>query len=178
MNRIARLTVGGAPLGDEPPTEFRIFRRGENASDQGVFLFDDLAAESVMQAWKRWGVDLAIDLNHQMLDADSGSREDAADARGWFGLEVRNGELWAVNVKWTEDGARRVRDKLQRYISPAFQHDESNRVTEVLNVAIVAMPATFGPQQLIAASRNHMASGSAVARARAYLAKQKRKHGR
>lgn len=137
-------------LSDEPPEEFRIFRAGVNDSTKGPVLFDEQAAASVMAAWKKWGVDLMIDLEHQALDADERARADAPDARGWFRLEVREGELWAVGVRWTPDGARRLREKTQRYISPAFHVDDDDRVTELVNVALVAMPATHHAAPLVA----------------------------
>jgi phage I-like protein len=171
--------VYGAPAlllardsGGEPaalPTEFRIFAAGENQSSKGSTLFDAKAAADVMAAFQREGVDVMIDLNHESLDAPI--RTDSGDARGWFGLEVRGGELWAVNVRWTPDGERRLREGVQKYISPAFTYDDkSGRVTRVLNVALVAMPATYNAQPLIAASR---ITFPASTRAKAYLLSRK-----
>lgn len=141
--------------GDAPPSEFRLFRAGENETTKGVFLFDDKAAALVMAASKeRGGVDYPIDLEHLSLEGTD-SRGFDPDARGWFALEVRNGELWAVNVRWTPDGTRRLSEKTQRYVSPAFTTDEDNRVTEIVNVALVAMPATHGTPALVAAGRRH-----------------------
>lgn len=148
--RLAQLTVSFA--GDEPPTEFRIFRKGRNESSKGPFIFDDKAAALVMAAFKRAAVDGMIDLEHLSLDKESENFD--PDARGWFGLELRNGDLWAVNVKWTADGERRLRERLQRYISPAFLFDEeTGRVIELYNVAICAIPATYEAPALIAASK-------------------------
>lgn len=142
------------------PTEFRIFGVGENPSSKGPAVFDAKAAAAVMASFQREGVDVMIDLNHESLDMPI--RPDSGDARGWCRLEVRNGELWAVNVRWTPDGERRLRDGTQKYISPAFTYEqESNRVTRVLNIALVAMPATYNAQPLVAAAR--VSHGSAIA---------------
>lgn len=139
--------------GDALPTEFRIFAAGVNETSKGPSLFDAEAAKAVMAAYEKHGVDLMIDLNHDSLGDARMTRADAEDARGWFKLELRNGELWAVDVKWTDDGAERLRSKKQRYISPAFFQDEkSGRVEEIVNVAICAMPATHGAAPLVAAS--------------------------
>src|SRR5687768_7283872 len=97
-----------ALAGGQPPTEFRLFKAGWNDTQKGAFLFDEAAAKSVMDAYRVWGVDLAIDLEHQMLDGAPHPDPTARDARGWAKLEVRNGELWAVNVRWTGDGAARI----------------------------------------------------------------------
>lgn len=134
------------------PTEFRLFAKGLNETEKGSFLFDDAAAASVLAAYQAWGVDLAIDLEHQMLSPDAPADPTARDARGWAKLEVRNGELWAVDVRWTTDGAERLAQKRQRYVSPAFEVDpQTNRITKIINVAITAIPATHHTPALIAA---------------------------
>jgi phage I-like protein len=135
------------------PTEFRIFSRGLNNAQHDPAIFDDVAAESVMRNASVWGVDFMIDLEHQSLDHHNAD-PNARDARGWFRLELRNGELWAVDVRWTEDGAQRILQKRQRYISPAFKRDADGRVVSIVNAAIVAMPATNEAHALIAASLN------------------------
>jgi hypothetical protein len=139
------------------PTEFRLFQRGWNNTENGRYLFDDKAAKSVMAAYANWGVDLAIDLEHQMLEVSGGAPDPTArDARGWCRLELRpDGSLWACDVKWTPDGAARLSEKRQRYISPAFEADKNTkRIIKVVNVAITAMPATHKTPALVAASAN------------------------
>lgn len=136
------------------PTEFRLFVKGVNDTENGEYLFDDAAAEQVMAAWRAWGVDLMIDLEHQALESGAPVEPNARDARGWCRLELRDdGSLWAVGVSWTEDGAARLREKRQRYISPAFAVDAENRVTSIINIAITAIPATHGTPALVAARR-------------------------
>lgn len=148
------------------PTEFRIFRAGWNDTSKGRFLFDEKAAELVMSAWQAWGVELSIDLEHQMFDAPAGCADPTArDARGWFKLAVRDGDLWMVAIRWAPDGVKRLTELRQRYISPAFNIDpESNRVIEILNVAIVAMPATHDAPALVAASRGDCMMSPEVAK--------------
>ncbi len=143
---------------EKPPTEFRIFKAGWNDTENGRFLFDEKAAQAVMAAYSKWAVDVAIDLEHQMLDDEPSPDPTSKDARGWCKLELRDTEagfeLWAVDVKWTEDGAARLTGKRQRYISPAFAFDKkTKRVIQIVNVAITAIPATHGAQELMAASR-------------------------
>jgi phage I-like protein len=138
----------------EPPTEFRLFTKGVNSTENGEFVFDAAAAKSVMAAYEKWGVDLMIDLEHQSLEVEGGAPDPTArDARGWCKLELRDGELWACDVKWTPDGERRLREKTQRYISPAFKSDpKTRRVLKMFNIAITAMPATHDTPALVAAS--------------------------
>jgi phage I-like protein len=153
LSRRQTLTI--ALAGNEPPTEFRLFVSGWNDTENGRYLFDDAAAQATMSAYAKWGVDLAIDLEHQMLEPGIPVEPTAKDARGWCKLELReDGSLWAVNVTWTADGQSRLTEKRQRYVSPAFSVDpETSRVIAIVNVAITAIPATHDTPALMAASR-------------------------
>jgi len=170
ITRAITLSTSGAP-----PTEFRIFSAGINSSQKGDFLFDAQAARQVLAAYKQGGVDLPIDLEHLSLSAGSSPRVDSHDARGWFQLALRNGELWAFNCKWTPDGARRLAERTQRYISPAFATD-GDRPTQLVNCALVAHPATHGAPALVAASKNIVVGVrvSPATRAALYLLSAKR----
>jgi phage I-like protein len=133
------------------PTEFRIFRRGLNTTENGDVIFDETASDSVMAAYKQWAVDVAIDLDHAMIT--EGPSVSVRDAMGWCQIEVRDGELWATNVRWTPAGAERLASRSQRYVSPAFLVDEeTRRVTKLINIAITALPASHGASVLVAAS--------------------------
>jgi phage I-like protein len=149
----AKLAIDFAASG-ALPDRFRLFVPGWNTTENGNFLFDEAAAAAVMAAYRAWGVDLAIDLEHQMLEHGIAPDPTAKDARGWCQLELASdGSLWAINVRWTPDGAARLTEKRQRYVSPAFEIDpESKRVTKIVNVAITAIPATHQTPALVAAS--------------------------
>lgn len=101
------------------------------------------------------GVDVQIDLEH--LSTDDTAPNYDPDARGWAKLALRNGELWAVEVSWNADGAARVSEKRQRYVSPYVGWEETSdgqrRVVELVNFAICANPATHDTPALIAASK-------------------------
>jgi phage I-like protein len=152
--RSLRLIALAVAIGDAPPTEFRIFKAGENTTSHGTFLFDDQAAIAVMEEYNSHGIDVMIDLEHLSVEDPETSANFDPDARGWCKLELRNGELWAVNVTWTTDGTARLTEKRQRYISPVFAVDaETKRIMAVLNIAITAIPATDNLAPLVAASR-------------------------
>lgn len=140
--------------GDALPTEFKLFVPGRNDSTKGPAVFDDVAAESVMSAFRKQGVDVMIDLEH--LSTDDEARNYDPDARGWCKLELRKGELWAVDVRWTPDGEARLKERRQRYVSPWFKYDKQLRVREILNVALCGMPATYQAEPLVAAKRSKM----------------------
>ena len=141
--------------GDPLPSAFRIFSAGVNESTQGPLIFDEKSAELVMAQYVEHGVDVCIDLQHDSVDAAARAmRDDAADARGYCKLAVRDGELWAVDVTWSPDGERRLRERRQRYISPVAIYDEKTlRVTELFNLALVSMPASHNAVPLVASRR-------------------------
>jgi hypothetical protein len=166
--------------GTTPPREFQIFKPGLNDTAKGVFNFDAQAARQVMAAHAKAGaIDLPIDLEHDSLSAERRAlRADAGDARGWFQLALRaDGSLWATNVRFTPDGERRLRERTQRFISPAFGVDDDGRPTHLINCALVAMPATHGAPALVAASKTARVTArvTPAARAQLYLLAAKRK---
>jgi hypothetical protein len=138
--------------GDTPPTEFRVFAAGANPTKKGVFIFDAQAAKDVMAAYAEHATDGMIDLEHLSLDPNAPHYD--PDARAWYQLELRpSGELWAVNVKWTDDGAIRLTEKRQRFISQAFIADKkTKRIKSLHNIAITAQPASHGLEPLVAAN--------------------------
>lgn len=134
----------------EPPTEFRIFRAGVNTSDKGPFLFDDLAAESVMAAYAKKAATLTMDYEHQALSDPP--IEAPASCFSWK-PEVRNGELWATDVKWTERAYGMIKAREYTRFSPAFFSDpKTGRVLRILNVALTNLEALDGIEPLMAAS--------------------------
>jgi hypothetical protein len=139
-------------LGDEPPAEFRIFAAGAFETSKGQFIFDKEACSSVLAAHKDQGIDLMLDYDHASLDSGTPDPSQSGKAAGWFDLEVRNGELWAVNVRWTPPAREAIARKEWRYMSPAFKASEDGHVLELLNVALTNMPATKRLTPLVAAS--------------------------
>lgn len=137
------------------PTAFRICAFGVNETTNGPFVFDEAAARAVMAEYQVEGVDQMIDLNHSSLDPETRRmRADACDAMGWYRLELRADGLYATDVRWTPEGEARLRAKKQRYISPALIKDtETGAVLEMINCALVGMPAMHNAPALVAASK-------------------------
>lgn len=140
---------------DKPANRVRLFSAGWNETENGRYLFDDVAAAAILAAYSAHGIDRMLDLEHLSLDPKAPHYD--PDARGWFQLAVQNGELWAVNIRWTPDGEARLKERRQRYVSPAFEVDAESRPTKLVNVAITAMPATHNTPALIAASTKRLA---------------------
>jgi hypothetical protein len=162
----------GAPL----PKEFRIFKAGVNATAKGDFDYDDAARATMLAAaQQRGGVRYMIDLEHDSLHP----------ARGCFRGDCRpDGSRWACRVEWTPDGARRLNERTQAYISPAFKHVVEGGALhplELVNAALCAVPAIHDAPALVAASRFDLTSPrsprvvAAVKRA-ASIISQSRKH--
>ncbi len=134
-----------------PPEAFRVFPAGEWESSKGTFLFDDEAAELVLEEWTKRGLKLTFDYEHAALE-EAGAIAEGAPNAGNFDLELRGGELWAVNIRWTDRAAGYLRAGEYLYFSPAFAHDADGRVTRLVNIALTNLPATFGQEPLVAAS--------------------------
>lgn len=133
-----------------PPAEFRVFSVGVNETEKGDFLFDAKAAASVMAAWSERKIDLSIDYEHQSLSDPPMESPNAATK--WV-PEIRNGELWATQVRWTDRAAGYLTSGEYRYFSPAFEFDEkTTRVTKLINIALTNNPAMRGITPLVAAT--------------------------
>jgi hypothetical protein len=164
MLRLSRRSVctalavtDGAPL----PTSFLIFKHGINATSKGNFLFDAQAAKEVLAQFALEGVELIVDREHDSLSEEARTaRSDASDALAHYTLKLAaDGSLWADNVVWNQAGEDDLRSKKRRYTSPAFHYDlETGRISQLLNVALVSMPATYGNAPLIAARRTTRAN--------------------
>jgi phage I-like protein len=145
------------PDGDALPTEFCLFVPGENpnynadAKGQPTPVFTADSAKRVQADSQRKGTDYFLDLEHASLEKN---RADATDSMCWFNVEVRpDGSAWAVNLRWTPEGERRLRGKLQRYTSPVFTFDtETGEIVEFVGCALTSDPATYGIAPLVAAS--------------------------
>lgn len=140
------VTLNLEVTGTKPPAEFRIFAFGTIQTVKGDFVFDQEAAERVLETAERWGNRFSIDYEHQAVLG-----EGPAPAAAWFDLELRDDGLWAVNVEWTERAAEFLRQREYRYFSPAFDFDpKTRRITELVNVALTNLPATREMQPLVA----------------------------
>lgn len=141
------------PSGDGPavpPSEFRIFSAGVINTTKGKFIFDEEAALSVMADLAEYGNELAIDYNHGMAEERPVDPALSARAAGWFTPELRAGELWATNVRWTPAAAAAIANREWRYQSPWFLHDSGRRVLALLNTALTNTPATKNLTPLVA----------------------------
>jgi phage I-like protein len=155
MNEARLFTALPTPV----PLAFRIFPRGTFRATQFVsgkiarreYLFDEAAAESVMASYLgRGNPRIVIDYEHASM-APAERIAEGAPAAGWFSLEVRDGELWAVEVEWTPRAKRRLEEKEYAAFSPVFIYDREGRVTHLRNLALTNDPAMDSLPFLVAA---------------------------
>ena len=148
-------------IGDPPPTEFQIFKRGLNTSIDGLELtYDDSSKESIMSVWKSHGTDLHIDLEHSSQEdaADGDIATHGAPATGWFDIEDRPDGLWAVNVRWLEPAVSYITAGKYRYFSPVLGADDSGKITYLKSIGLTNVPRLDNLQPLMAAKEPTMAS--------------------
>lgn len=136
------------------PLVLRLFRYGENASEKGVFVFNEVSAESVIAEYLAHGKALCFDYNHGMA-YDNPTHEQAV-AAGEFtpGVvldEAGKPELWAVDVKWTERARAFIEGHEYKFFSPLFEHQDGV-VMRLINCALTNLPALNDLNTLMAAS--------------------------
>lgn len=126
------------------PTAFRIWRAGENRTDHGTHTFSKASAQALMAEQAVRGNLYSIDVDHLSLDKQA--PPESRKAVGWHRLEVRDGELWAVDVEWT-DAVRAGLTKTPpewRYFSPAYDTEKkTGEIVSYLNTALTNNPATW-----------------------------------
>lgn len=138
----------GLEMAGDPPDRVLVFRHGVNPTDKGDVILDP---EGIAATIERMGTrEVAFDLEHLSLNPN-GPHYDP-DARGYARrLEVDDVGLWAADVRWTEDGDSRIRSGAQRYTSPAVIVDDAGRMVGLVNIGLVAQPATREITPLLAA---------------------------
>lgn len=132
------------------PTEFRLLMPGENETQIGKLIFDSEGATAAMAKWQARGIDLMADYEHQSLHVPP--IEAPASAKKWV-PQVRNGELWATSINWTDKARAYIANGEYRYFSIACRLEaKTRRVVEFLNFALTNLPAADNIQALVAAS--------------------------
>lgn len=126
---------------DEPPRAFRLFRYGANDSTKGSFLFDEVAAEKVMQQDASYGNLRSADYEHQALAQPAVQ----APAAAWYRLALKEDGLYAVDIEWTPRAFEYLVAKEYRYFSPAFFYEkDTGRVVDYFNFALTNTPSLHG----------------------------------
>lgn len=137
----------------DPPTEIRLFAAGDNATTKGTIAFTARSAKLIEREYVARGVEKFADYEHRSLLPLDRQPEHATDAAAWYRLDVRDGALWATDIRWTPRAAQKVRERELRYFSPAVEIDPKTReVVRFVNFALTNDPATLNLPALVAAS--------------------------
>ena len=138
----------------KPPSQFRLFKYGENRSTKGTVFLTRESARKCLSSWIDYGNDLSGDYNHAITNPNI----EAPRASMWFSLALMEDGLYAVNVKYTAAASAAIESKEYRYYSPYFaiEADKHNRpcVVEIINVALTNVPATKNQRPLVGLSKN------------------------
>jgi len=140
---------------EAPPTEICLLRKGVTTTENGPYTFSDVSAKLVMAEFNRRGILYFADWHHASLDEHPRDPRLAEAAACHYKLEVRNGDLYATDIKWTPDGLEDLRKKRVLYISPAFDTNSKGEVVSFRNFALTNDPATHNSESLVAASAKH-----------------------
>lgn len=137
----------------EPPTEVKLLAAGKIETTKGDFGFPPESGKAVMSKAADYGNDFNFDYGHSMLGSFNLDPSEAGKAAGWYKLDLRNGELWATDIRWTPKARDMIMNREYRYISPAFCHNEAGEVTELINCALTNIPATKRLKPLMASRK-------------------------
>jgi phage I-like protein len=147
MHQYSQPTLLLADGAKDAPSAFRLFAKGINPTAKGDIIVDDAGNLNLIERFKQQGNDLPIDVAHGML---GGATPDAHHAYGWFRPEIRDGDVWAGSVEWTERGRKAVVAREFRYFSPAVLVDDQKRLVGLINLALTNLPATKNLAPLMA----------------------------
>ena len=75
---------------------------------------------------------------------DPAATGEAKKAAGQFRPEIRADGLWFVDIQWTPNAAKAIRDGEWPYISPAVVHTKDGNIIDLKNAGLVTDPGTIG----------------------------------
>jgi len=147
------------------PTSIVLLQPGVNRTDHygegdgGEFMFDEVAAAMVMQAYRDQGVQrLYADWNHGSIHRPgfpAPTREQGASPCSFVPVIGDDGSLIADDIQWTDDGRADVEGGAYNLFSPAFQwsfgDDGACRPSRLVNFALVNLAGLKGIKPLLAA---------------------------
>lgn len=146
-------------IGADPPTEFRAFVWGDNATTKGTLRLTADGARQVMDSYRARGVVKSFDYAHSTYNPMA--LPEGKKAAGQFLIELRPDGLWFTQIQWTKAAAEAIRAGEWPYISPAVKHTKSGEITEVLNAALVTDPGTVNATPTILSDSGSGSSGAA-----------------
>ncbi len=137
--------------GKEAPTEFPLLMPGVRngyRNDSGVQQTISVTAQDIQAAYdynklrrqRNPNRDLVVDYDPQTLEGGE------APAAAWFDLSIRDGILYATNVRWIDRAKKMVESGEYRFVSPVFKFNAIDKVSgnkirmAVFNAALTNEP--------------------------------------
>lgn len=135
-------------IGAEPPKEFRIFSWGLNLTKKGPVYLTKEGAKQIIDTYKKDGHALVFDKDHRMINPNASA--DDIESQGYFRLDLRDDGIWAVDIEWVPEAAKKISEGKWGFFSPAVWKTRlTNVLTKVLNIALTNLPATQGIKPLL-----------------------------
>lgn len=135
------------------PSSFRIFPLGQVVMKGGdTYTLDADSAREIIGRFRKRGIDLVIDYEHQTEGGDYSSPDGTAPAAGWVkGLEDRGPDgLWAT-VQWNDRALKLLEAREYRYFSPVFLYEKkTGKIVELMSLALTNTPRTIGIPPIVA----------------------------
>jgi len=131
-----------ATIGGEPPEKILVFPHPNwqlvDDEDGKHLITDAESRAAVIEHWKKHGVDIVIDYEHE---STTGRK---AIAAGWItALEDAGDKGLIATVEWTEDAKAEIRKGQYRYHSPVAIFDKkTRRVVALHSLALTNTPRT------------------------------------
>ena len=123
------------------PTEFCIFKKGLLTTVDGeAYLFNDDDSADVIAQWKKHGIRLHCDYEHQSELTGADIPNGGTPAAGWFDLEDREDGLYAINAEWKEPALTDLKDGTYKYFSPVFYLDSNKHIKKFKSLALTNVP--------------------------------------
>ncbi len=105
---------------------------------RGPFVNDALA---ILKAFADWGMPVDVDYHHQSLSAE-GKNGLVPSAGSVVELDNRDGEIWG-RFEWTEAATEAIAAKEAKFVSPVFDYDKTNRITQLVSVGLTNLPNLY-----------------------------------
>lgn len=127
-----------------PLEEIKILPIGDVKSQKGNFTVDSESLKLMKEHFKRRGIDIVIDYEHQSLT------DKMAIAGGWIkDFYIKDGAVVA-KVEWTKKAKEQIESKEYRYLSPVIiVRKKDNKVIKLHSVALTNTPAIDSMYPLI-----------------------------
>jgi len=128
---------------------------GQVKSSSGDFVVDPDSFAEMATEFKRRGIDIVIDYEHQTLTEYNSRPDGQAPAAGWIKkLHYEKGRGVVATVEWNAEASEAIRGKRYKYLSPVVRVRKSdNKAIALHSAALTNTPAIERMEALAAKAR-------------------------